>query len=535
MNELRIERNTDLNELFKSDVRANTTIVVNEIIERFQPPIRKAISINQTLSKILKVIEPINFDIFLEIENSSISDDKKIKSDLDEEEKNLVIIENLLIKADEISLGIIQDNYSVFAFNAGFWELVDLKLFKAFLSEVAIRSGLPILKARKRRINDSLYSQFTFTASSFIEKNSAEVVKINLLNGTYHINANGSGEGNELKPANKEDYFKYQLPFEYNPDSKAPEFEKFLNEVLPDISCQKIIMEYIAYSLTKHLKLEKVLILYGTGANGKSAFFDIISALLGEANISTIDMRRLCDENGYYRVGLDTKLLNYASEFGGKIDNQMFKKMISGEPVEARLPNKEPIVIRDYCKFMFNANKLPDVEHTDGFFRRQMIIPFDKKIEKSKMDIHLAKRIIKNELSGIFNLVLEGLDRLLKQDGFSESELINNELAKFKKENNSVAMFLEEEHWIASKTQKIRLIDLYPFYERYCRESGQISFSRKNFSKRLKELDFIIEPGTNNYYNVRIEKDTSNEEKDPFSTFLKPDDSDAVDVILNDK
>ena len=67
MNELKINPKTDLNELFKNDVRTNTTIVVNEIIERFQPPIRKAISINQTLSKILKVIEPINFEIFLEI------------------------------------------------------------------------------------------------------------------------------------------------------------------------------------------------------------------------------------------------------------------------------------------------------------------------------------------------------------------------------------------------------------------------------------------------------------------------------------
>lgn len=535
MNELKIERNTDLNVVFKNIETANSVVVKNEKLESYQPQIRKAISANQILSRLLKLIEPIDFQAFLNIKSDLTDKDKSSKFDLDDEEKSVVILENLLMKADEISLGLIMDNYSAYIFNGGYWEEVNLKLLKTFLSEVAIRSGFPMLKARKKRINEMFFNQFTLTASSYINKNDNDVVKINLLNGTYHINSNGSGKGNVLKSANKEDYFKYQLPFEFNPDSKAPEFERFLNDVLPDKGCQNVLLEYIAYALTRQLKLEKVLILYGTGSNGKSAFFEIITALLGATNVSTIDMRKICDESGYYRVGLDAKLLNYASEFGGKIDNQMFKKLISGEPVEARHPNKEPIIIKDYCKFMFNANKLPEVEHTDAFFRRPIILPFTTKIDKSIMDIHLPKRIIKNELSGIFNLVLDGLERLLRQDGFSESELINNELAKFKKENNSVAMFLEEEHWIASKTQKIRLIDLYPFYERYCRESGQISFSRKNFSKRLKELDFIIEPGTNNYYYVWIEKDTSNEEKDPFSTFLKPDDSDAVDVILNDK
>lgn len=532
MSDLNIKPNTDLNIVF-NEATGSKIIVIERNNYDFKTPIRKAISSNEILTRILNLILPINFNHYVNLESEKLADEKNSKKDLDDEEKIVVILENLLMKADEINLGIIMDNYSVFVYNTGYWEQIDLKLFKSFLSEVAIRSGFSKFKARKKRFNELLFNQFTLTASSYIEKSNIDIVKINLLNGTFHIDSRGNENRGVLKPFNKDDYFKYQLSFEYNPKAEATEFIKFMNEVLPDIGCQNVLLEYIAYSLTKHLKLEKVLILFGTGLNGKSAFFEIISALLGNSNVSTIDMRRLCDENGYYRVGLDTKLLNYASEFGGKIDNQMFKKLISGEPIEARLPNKEPIVIKDYCKFMFNANKLPDVEHTEAFFRRPIIIPFTTKIKKSQIDIHLPKRIIKNELSGIFNLVLDALDRLLKQNGFSESELIESELVKYKKENNSVLMFLEEENWIASTTQKMKLNDFYPLYEKYCRDSGQIPFKRPNFNKRLRELEFIIEPGTNNYYNIWIERDLGQEEKNPFETFISPE-RNIVKEILNE-
>ena len=531
MSDLNIKPNTDLNIVF-NETAEKKIIVIERNNYDFKTPIRKAISSNEILTRILNLILPINFNHYINLESGNFADGKNAKRDLDDEEKIVVILENLLMKVDEINLGIIMDNYSVFAHNTGYWEEIDLKLFKSFLSEVAIRSGFSKLKARKKRFNELLFNQFTLTASSYIEKSNIDIVKINLLNGTFHIDSRGNENGGVLKPFNKDDYFKYQLSFEYNPKAEATEFIKFMNEVLPDIGCQNVLLEFIAYSLTKHLKLEKVLILFGTGSNGKSAFFEIISALLGNSNVSTIDMRRLCDENGYYRVGLDTKLLNYASEFGGKIDNQMFKKLISGEPIEARLPNKEPIVIKDYCKFMFNANKLPDVEHTEAFFRRPIIIPFTKKIQKSQIDIHLPKRIIKNELSGIFNLVLDALDRLLKQNGFSESELIEKELEKYKKESDTVLMFLEEENWIASTTQKMRLNEFYPFYEKYCKDINQIPLARPKFGRRLKELGFVIQKSTNNYHATWVERDLSQEEKNPFETFIKPDEN-IVEEILN--
>ena len=37
----------------------------------------------------------------------------------------------------------------------------------------------------------------------------------------------------------------------------------------------------------------------------------------------------------------------------------MFKTLISGEPIGARLPYKNPFLMEDYAKLMFNTNELP--------------------------------------------------------------------------------------------------------------------------------------------------------------------------------
>ncbi len=515
MQNINIKVNTNLNDL------------INEIktvkpVKEFQTAIRKAVYKHSILSEIIKSSDKIAFELYESdvSENETAIDDTKFKgkSTIDDEEKVVIIIEQLLENIENIDLGIGVENYNFYLYNKTYWEEIDEKITKTFLIEIAIKSGIKSSKARKKRFSDVLFNQFILSASLPIDEKNAESIKINLFNGTYRFDKGNRGVLGEPK---KEDYFKYQLSFNYDPESKAEKFQIYLDEVLPDKQSQKVLLEYCAYAFTNSLKIEKVLILYGTGANGKSVFFEILTALFGETNISHYSMERLCDENGYYRAKLGSKLLNYASEFGRISDMQMFKKLISCEPVEARLPYKEPMTISNYCKFIFNANKLPEVEHTDAFFRRQIIIPFAVKIDEQKMDFNLSKKIIATELSGIFNLILEGLDRLIMQGNFSTSETINNVLKNYRVESNSVALFLEEENWITSNTKKTRLKDFYEDYKTYCRDSNQRPFARPNFSKRLREMNLTVESGTNHYTYVWVEKKSDTILLDPFSDFAK--------------
>lgn len=61
-----------------------------------------------------------------------------------------------------------------------------------------------------------------------------------------------------------------------------------------------------------------------------------------------------------------------------------------------------------------DLNVLPaDVENNSGFFRRFIIIEFDQIISDEEKNPMLANEIIQNELPGVFNWILDGLNRLL--------------------------------------------------------------------------------------------------------------------------
>src|SRR4029078_2469053 len=124
------------------------------------------------------------------------------------------------------------------------------------------------------------------------------------------------------------------------------------------------------------------------------------------------------------------------------------------EAVEARCPYGMPFIMAEYAKLIFNCNELPkDVEQTNAYFRRFLIVPFNVTIPEDEQDKELSKKIIANELSGIFNWVLDGLKRLLVQKNFSNSDAIDQQLKEYEKNSDSVRMFLEDEGYEKSENE----------------------------------------------------------------------------------
>lgn len=246
---------------------------------------------------------------------------------------------------------------------------------------------------------------------------------------------------------------------------------------------------------TETLKLEKALMLYGEGANGKSVFYELMNALLGEKNVSSFSLHSLMDQTGYYRAMLANKLLNYASEISGELEAGMFKQLASGEPVPARMIYSAPIMVRDYSKLAFNCNTLPkNVEHTHAYFRRFLIIPFTVTIPDQEQDKELVQKIIgAGELSGIFNWVLDGLKRLLSQKGFSKCDAIERELAKYKSESDNVNMFLVENNYEEYLESYISVKELGTEYGEFCKAFRYMPLNHGNFVKRLRALGVRVE------------------------------------------
>lgn len=329
--------------------------------------------------------------------------------------------------------------------------------------------------------------------TAFLPKpeNKTDAVMINLQNGTYVI----TPERQYLKDFDRSDFLTHQLDFSYDPEAEAPLFHSFLDRVLPEKELQMILAEFVGYVFVKQktLKLEKALILFGSGANGKSVFFECVLALLGHHNVSNYSLNSLTAESGYFRAGLINKLVNYASEISPKMDSTFFKQLVSGEPIEARHPYKEGFIMTEYAKLMFNTNILPrDIENNEAFFRRFVLIPFRVTIPEEERDTTLAQKIISKELAGVFNWVLEGLQRLLANKRLTHSDIVDRSLLEYRQQSDTVFMFLDEENYVVCNEKVKSLSDLYSEYTDYCKACNYKACSRKTFADRLRGLNYSV-------------------------------------------
>jgi putative DNA primase/helicase len=443
----------------------------------------RLISHNKLLDKLLSEIPKVDFRILAEKDDP----EDKIKS----YEYQVLVVEQVLCAAKQKNWSMANANGKVYLFNSEFWSDFDDKELEVFLGKAAEKLGISKLTARHHEFRKSLVKQFDTLANLPKPEQDNDDVLINLKNGTLHINSDGV----RLLEFNETDFLTYQLPFNYNPQATAPIFKKYIERVLPDKSSREVLFEFLGYIFIKasFLKLEKALLLYGSGANGKSVLFEVLNETLGRENTANFSLQSLTNDNGYFRAMLANKLVNYGTEINGKLETSFFKQLVSGEPIEARLPYKEPFTIRDYAKLIFNANELPkSVEQTEAYFRRFLIIPFEVTIPYDEQDPELAKKIIQTERPGVLNLIIEGLNRLLEQKRFSRCDKAEKALHTYRKESDSVAMFIDENDYKpgVEKTDFMASATLYESYKRFCTDNGYGTGSMKTFTTRMKALGF---------------------------------------------
>lgn len=440
-------------------------------------PVAKIVPHTTVLKALLEQVGKLDFRKVVGLDN----DTEKLK----QKHYVVTVVEEVLALAVRNHWGLCRNLGFIYAYNGAYWQPVADDDLKAFLQAVALKMGVDRYDALYVDFAVQLYKQFMSAAYLPAPEKSREAVRINLANGTFHVGA----DRQELRPFDRADFLIHQLPFAYEPAATAPQFQRFLNRVLPDEACQRILAEYLGYLFVSpaRLKLEKTLLLYGTGANGKSVVFELITALLGPANVSHYSLQSLTVDPSYARAHLANKVLNYASEISGKSDPNVFKQLVSGEPVEARFPYGQPFTLTDYAKLIFNCNELPaDVEHTHAYFRRFLILPFLETIPEAEQDKQLAAKITATELSGVFNWVLTGLNRLLKQGQFTQSEAVSKQVEDYRLQSDSVRSFLDDNDYVASATQTVARRVLYAEYKNYCQDEGNRAVNSRNFAKRLE-------------------------------------------------
>ncbi len=394
----------------------------------------------------------------------------------------VAIIDQLMKTAKANNWNLAFDSGLYYIYTGCLWISLDKDELKNFLKDVAIKQSYPPIKARDSKFISQLYDQ-AIQDSFFTNKQYMQRSMINLNNCTLVL----SSDGVQTKTFDYRDFLTHQLPFNYDVKAFNKIFADYLDEVLPDKDTQRTLQETCGYLFIKGLKLEKIFFLYGAGANGKSVLFEVLNGLIGDENIGHYSLESLTDRTGYFRAKIKDKIVNYGTDIKlSKIDAGMFKTLASGEPVEARLPYGEPFTMSGYAKLIFNVNRLDNanIEHTHGFYRRILIIPFEKTIADDKQDKSLHKKILVDK-AGVLNWIIEGAERVITNEDIFISEECVKFKAKFIKETDSVALFLDDSDYEGCNMGIVYLSNIYNDYKGFCLDAGYKALGKNNFGKRL--------------------------------------------------
>jgi putative DNA primase/helicase len=538
-----IKEDTDFNEipLMSINKEGKTTSKTNE---EFQTMMQLAIKGEDVLNILLEGAKVIDFafeaygDLVLslreELENAK---DLKTKEYVEKQiqklipknpQKYVIIMHKLLELAQQKSLGVGMSNDRFLYFNGIHWVQKDHSFLSSFLGEFAQKCGLE--EAQQSKVKLDLLKQFQSDAEIPDFNKKPDEVRIPLKNGTL-IFKNGKVEVTGFK---MEHYSTYQLSFAYDPEAIAPIWQKFLDRVLPDKALQYILLEFMGFSFAKGMAIEKMLLLFGSGRNGKSVVNEVIHAVFGGENVTSFSVTGLCDPKSQTRALLENNLLNYSQEFGsGKFDIDIFKVLVSNQKIEVKKLYQNPYIIENYGRIASNCNVLPRVtENKDAFYRRLIILPFKERISEEEIDINLANKIISNELSGVFNMVIEGMKRLVRQNNFTYSEIAEEELKKYRKDSNSVLTFLDDENYIPLKTNKVAIAEFFQSYNSYCSRNNYQPFSSGKFNEQLRDAGYEISRSTGGLYyfhygkkkfDHNLDDDKDREELDIFQRFFPKD------------
>lgn len=324
-------------------------------------------------------------------------------------------------------------------------------------------------------------------------------------------------ESNTFHKFNKKFKQVTQMDFDYDPNAVPNVWTDYFLDAVLDQSAQKVLQEFMGaiFIDRRKVKIEKMLILYGAGSNGKSVIQSTLIGLLGEDNVKTLAISDLISgsERKQNIASINGKRLNYCSEiqtreFGQNAD--ALKALISGEPFEVRLVYINNFTARNIPLLMANANRIPYIkDFSHGLSRRLIILPFERVIEEKNQNKRLAKELQK-EYSGILNWILAGRQRLIANGyQFSVPQRLQDLVEEYQAESSTVLQFMKAKDYnrsILDMEHEIRWLkaqQLFFAYNKWCAENEIRPETEKRFYMTLKEAGYSNKrTQTGNLYGV---------------------------------
>lgn len=335
-------------------------------------------------------------------------------------------------------------------------------------------------------------------------------------------------------PVNKKDYASKRLSYSLEPTG-IDSYKKLMSTLYTEDELHKIEWAIGSIVCGESKKLQKFMVLYGSGGTGKSTVINIIQELFDEY-YTVFDAKALGSSSATFALESFKNNPLVAIQHDGDLskieDNTRLNSLVSHELMQVNEKFKPLYPTRFKCFLFMGTNK--PVKITDsrsGLIRRLIdVSPSGNLVENSEY-LKLVKNI-KFELGGI---ALHCQDVYLSNTHYYDDYIPIAMLGA----SNDFYNFMVDSYFVFQKEDGTTLKQAWEMYKVYCDEAKvAFPFSQRNFKEELKnyfwefkERSRVDEGRARNYYSgFRTDKFEQNASKNKKPSIKKDEDL----LILNE-
>jgi P4 family phage/plasmid primase-like protien len=265
----------------------------------------------------------------------------------------------------------------------------------------------------------------------------------------------------------------------FDPEAQCPDWLKHIEFVTGgDPVLARYLQRAVGYSLTGSNVEQKVLFLWGDGANGKNTLMDVIASLMGDYAMAADENFLSGDhhEHPTQLAALRGKRLVYADETdeNRKIKESRIKHLTGSKTIRARFMRKDSFEFPAQFKIWIMGNHKPQIMGNDqGIWRRLKLVPFTHVLSDDQKILGYDE-ILMREMSGILNWALAGLRDWHQLGGLGEAEQVTKATKEYREEEDLIGQVLRTlivetgnaEDYFAGP-------EFYQLYTNWMNENGQ--------------------------------------------------------------